>query len=115
MAPPPPPGDDFARAWNRLAVADRRRVRRLVRIGRPLADPNEAALAVDYAAFQRSRAWNRLFWFWFLPGVLVALGIAATIHPIVIGAVLALATQALFAQRNLTRVEKVNAGVLPSP
>lgn len=111
----PPPGDDFAREWNRLAVSDRRRVRRLVRMGRPLADPKEAAFAVDYATFQRSRAWNRLFWVWFLPGVLVALGIAATIHPIVIGAVLALATQALFAHRNLSRVEKVNAEILSSP
>ena len=90
---------------------DRLRVRRLVRLGRPVATPEEARLAVAYAAFQRSRVWFRLFWLWFVPGLFVALGIAARIHPLVVGVVLALAAQAAFTRRNLGRVEAVNAGV----
>lgn len=94
----------FATRWNALAVRDRRRMRRLVRLGRPLDDPQEAALAVEYARFQRARPWTRLFWVWFIPGLILALGIATQMHPIVIGAVLAMAAQAVFANRNLKRM-----------
>lgn len=93
----------FAARWNALCLRDRRRMRRLVRLGRPLDDPEEAALAVEYARFQRSRPWARLFWIWFVPGLVLALGIATRIHPVVIGMVLAMAAQAVFANRNLKR------------
>ena len=81
-------------------------------MGRPLDDRREAAVAVAYARFQRSRVWARLFWLWFLPGVFAALGVAANIHPVVVGAVLALAAQAAVAHWNLGRAERVNAEVL---
>lgn len=89
-------------------------MRRLVRIGRPLEGGAEAAIAAGYARFQRSRMWVRLFWLWFVPGLLVALAIAARIHPVVVGVVLALAAQAVYARWNLTRTERINAAVLGS-
>lgn len=104
--------EEFAQSWNALPAGDRRRLRRLVRLGRPLDDPDEAALAVGYAKFQRSRPWIRFFWLWFVPGLIVALGIATTLHPVVIGAVLALGGQAVFAQWNLRRAERLNAASL---
>jgi hypothetical protein len=107
-----PEGSAFLEAWNALPRPDRLRVRRLVRLGRPLADRDEATVGVAYARFQRSRPWARLFWLWFVPGLIVALGIAARIHPIVVGIVLALAAQAAFAHRNLARAEKNNAPIL---
>src|SRR5215210_796822 len=79
----------FADEWNSLPFADRRRLRRLVRIGRLPEDPEEARLASEFAAFQRTRMWWRYFWVWFVPGLLLALGVAVLIHPIVIGIVLA--------------------------
>lgn len=99
----------FLQAWAALPLRDRRRLRRLVRLGRPVADKPEAKLAISYARFQRSRAWVRFFWVWFVPGVFLALSIATQMHPIVIGVVLALAAQAVLAHRNLKRVEAVNA------
>lgn len=110
--PPIPEGDEFRDAWNSLTRPDRLRVRRLVRTGRPVDSRGEAALAVAYARFQRSRVWARLFWLWFVPGLIVALGVAATIHPIVVGMVLALGSQAVFTHWNLGRVERVNARLL---
>jgi hypothetical protein len=107
-----PEGGAFLEAWNELPRPDRLRVRRLVRLGRPLADRQEAVVGVAYARFQRSRPWTRIFWLWFVPGLVVALGIAAQIHPIVVGIVLALAAQAAFAHRNLGRAESTNAVVL---
>lgn len=112
MATDIPAGEDFREAWASLPRPDRLRVRRLVRLGRPLADPDEAAVGVAYARFQRARAWARLFWLWFVPGLVIAIGIAVRMHPIVVGVVLALAAQAVFAHRNLARVERVNAPVL---
>ena len=109
MAADIPERDDFIRAWNDLPRQARLRLRRFVRLGRPLEDDREAALAVAYARFQRSRPWSRLFWVWFVPGVVVALAIAGAIHPILIGVVLALGAQAVLTHRNLGRVERVNA------
>ncbi len=91
---------------------ERQRLRRVVRLGRALDTPEEAALAVGYARFQRTRIWSRLFWVWFVPGLVIALGIATQIHPVAIGIVVALAAQAVFARRNLGRVEKVNEALL---
>ncbi|MDQ6725883.1 MAG: hypothetical protein M3066_06940 [Actinomycetota bacterium] len=110
-----PEGEGFHDAWTSLSRADRSRLRRLVRMGRPLADGGEAAVAVAYARFQRSRLWVRLLWLWFVPGLLLALGIASRIHPVVVGAVLALAAQSVYAHRNLSRVERTNAALLGLP
>ena len=107
-----PEGEEFQQAWNRLPRRDRLRLRRLVRLGRPVDDAREAPVAVAYARFQRSRIWARMFWLWFLPGLFLALGVAVRIHPMVVGAVLALGAQAVFAHRNLNRVERVNADLL---
>lgn len=104
--------DAFIRDWNALARFDRSRLRRLVRLGRPVANPEEARLAVAYAGFQRRRLWTRLFWLWFVPGVLLALTIAAQLHPILVGVVIMLAAQGAFAWFNLRRVERVNAALL---
>ena len=48
------------------------------------------------------------------PGLLFAIGVAVTIHPIVIGVVLAFAGQAILVRRNTGRAEAVNAAA-PSP
>src|SRR5206468_9685306 len=90
--------DAFLQGWNNLGKRDQLRIRRLVRLGRPLDDPDEARLAIAYASFQRSRPWTRMFWLWFVPGLVVAIGVATQLHPIVIGIVIALATQAVFAR-----------------
>ena len=102
-------------------MSERRRIRRLVRVGRPVETREEAGLAMVFAAYQRTRPWFRLFWYWFIPAVFVALVAAASIHPILVGIVLASAGSALLAHRNFKRVAKVNAGLLdattdrPSP
>jgi hypothetical protein len=103
---------DFLATWGELPRAERARIRRQVRLGRPFDYSGEARLGVEYANFQRSRVWVRMFWIWFLPGLLLSLGIAAQIHPIVIGIVIALAAQAVFARRNLARVELINSDLL---
>ena len=105
----------FLQEWNALARRDKLRLRRLARLGRPMASAAEARLAVAYGRYQRSRVWARMFWLWFTPGIVMALGVAVRIHPIVVGVVLALAAQAVFARRNLGRVERVNADVLGGP
>src|SRR5438067_13091542 len=71
---------EFIEAWNALDRQNRLRIRRLVRLGRPV-EPDEAKVAAAYAAFQSARPWARLFWFWFVPGLLVAIAVASTIHP----------------------------------
>lgn len=45
----------------------------------------------------------RLFWVWFVPGILVALAIAGSIHPLMIGVALALGAQAVLTNFNLRR------------
>jgi hypothetical protein len=45
----------------------------------------------------------------------LALVAAGAIHPVLIGVVLALASQALFARRNLRRAEVVNGSLLGQP
>lgn len=107
-----PEQEAFAEAWAALPWKRRAHLRRMVRLGMPLADSEHVALGVAYARFQRGRIWARLFWLWFVPGLLLALGVALRIHPLVVGVVLALSAQAVFAHRNLGRVEQVNAAVL---
>ena len=94
----------FADDWNALPFAERRRLRRLVRLGRLPDDPADAELAMAFAAHQRTRLWWRLFWLWFVPGLVLALGVALLIHPIVIGIVLASAGQALLTRHNATKI-----------
>lgn len=108
----PAPEAEFLAAWRALPRADRLRIRRLVRLGRPLASVEETELAAGYAAFQRSRIWFRVFWLWFVPGLFLALGVATQIHPLMIGVVLALAAQAVFARRNLGRAARTPAVAL---
>ena len=110
-----PEGDAFVERWNALDRRDRLRMRRLVRLGRPMSDRTEAELAVAYARFQASRPWARMFWVWFVPGLVLALATAGATRPILIGVVLALAAQALFARRNLRRAEAINAALLDRP
>jgi hypothetical protein len=108
-----PEGEAFRLEWTALPRRDRVRVRRLVRLGQPV-DRRDAAVAVAYARFQRTRIWARMFWLWFVPGMVLALGAAAQVHPVMVGVVLATAAQALLAHRNLSRVERVNAAILDS-
>jgi hypothetical protein len=102
----------FTTQWNALERRERLRLRRLARLGRPADDSRQAALLVEYARFQRTRFWARLFWVWFIPGVIVALGIAARIHPLLIGVVLALSAQAVLTWWNLRRAEKINVALV---
>ncbi len=106
------PEIDHAEQWNQLDAGTRRRLRRLVRVGRPVDTPEEAQLAMAFAEYQRTRFWFRRFWFWFIPALLVALVAAASIHALVVGMVLASAGSAVLAHRNFSRVEKVNAALL---
>jgi len=100
----------FLEEWGALPLAERRRIRRLVRLGRPL-EPGVAGVGVAYARFQSSRIWARAFWLWFIPGIVIALNVAVRIHPLLVGVVLALAAQAWWAHRNARRAEQINAKV----
>jgi len=96
----------FTEEWNALSLRDRRRLRRMVRIGRLPEDADEVRLAEDFAVHERTRLVWRAFWFWFVPGMIVALGVALTIHPIVVGIVLASGAQALVVRRNAGRIAR---------
>ena len=62
-----------------------------------------AHLAPTYARYQLERPWMRFFWLWFVPGMLLALGATATIHPILVGVALALGAQAVWAYFSLRK------------
>jgi hypothetical protein len=114
---PPTPSDDqaaFIEVWNATPAAERRQIRRLVRIGRPVETVEQAPLAVGFAEYQSTRSWWRLFWFWFLPAVAIALIAAVNIHPIVIGIVLGGAASAFMIRRNFKRVRIINKDLLES-
>src|SRR4051812_23180741 len=96
----------FILRWNELDRRERKRVRRLARLGSAGADAEEASLLAAYARAQHNRPWMRAFWVWFVPGVIMALSIASRLHPILVGIVLALAGQAVFARRNLRRAAR---------
>lgn len=106
-----PEGQEFFDAWHALDATAQRRIRRLVKIGRPV-EPAEALLAVGYARFQAKRPWQRFFWFWFVPGLLLALGIGITIHPVVVGLVIGMAVVGARTHVNLTRAEAINRKAL---
>ncbi|MGH3524075.1 MAG: hypothetical protein ACRDU4_14960 [Mycobacterium sp.] len=106
MSPPVPEANHFSVTWNALPRRARAQIRRQVRLGRAVADPELADVAAGYASFQASRVWQRLFWLWFVPGLVLALGVAGQIHPVVIGVVLAMGAQAAYAHRNLAKAAR---------
>jgi hypothetical protein len=112
---PSTPSDDqaaFIATWNALPKAERRQIRRLVRIGRPVEHEDQAPLAVGFADYQASRPWWRYYWFWLVPAVVIALIAAVNIHPIVIGIVLGGMATAIMIRRNFKRVRVINAEFL---
>jgi hypothetical protein len=96
----------FIEHWNALDRPSRMRLRRLVRLGRSIDEPDLARLAASYASYQTSRPWIRYFWVWFVPGILLALSIAASVHPAFVGVTLALGAQAVLANVNLRRTAR---------
>ena len=102
----------FAATWNALDKDERRQIRRLVRIGQPQETPEQAELAIGFAAYQRSRPWYRFFWLWLVPVVVAGLIAGANLHPVVIGLVLGFVVVSVMARRNFKRAAKVNAPVL---
>jgi hypothetical protein len=100
--------DAFAQAWNDLEPRERAHLRRLVRMGRRIDDPALAPLATQYAQRQRARPWVRFFWVWFIPGALIAVAAASRVHPVLVGAALVLAGEAVFAYFNLRK--RANSG-----
>jgi hypothetical protein len=112
MAKAPVVDADFAAEWNSLEKAERRQIRRLVRIGRPQESADHARLAMAFAAYQRSRAWYRFFYLWIAPILVAGLVAGVNLHPIFIGMVLGGAAVAYMSRRNYKRADKINAPVL---
>jgi hypothetical protein len=75
-------------------------------MGRPIDSPELAHLAPEYARWQMRRPWMRLFWLWFVPGILVVLAFSASIHPVVVGITIALGAQAVWAWFSLRKVAR---------
>jgi hypothetical protein len=96
----------FATEWNALERSDRLRVRRLVRMGRSVDPPELQPLATEYARWQMQRPWMRFFWLWFVPGMFVAVGVAASIHPVFLGIGIALGAQSVWAWFNLRKMAR---------
>ena len=118
MAKTPAVDTEFAAEWNSLEKAERRQIRRLVRIGRPQETVAEARLAVAFAAYQRSRAWYRFYFLWIVPVAVAGLIAGMNIHPIVVGMVFGAVVLSFMTRRNFTRTEVINAPVLsgePAP
>jgi hypothetical protein len=112
MAKAPVVDAGFAAEWNSLEKAERRQIRRLVRIGRPQETADHARLAVAFAAYQRSRAWYRFFYLWIAPLAVAGLVAGLNLHPIFIGMVLGGLAIAYMSRRNYKRAETINASVL---
>ena len=102
----------FAAEWNSLDKAERRQVRRLVRIGRPQETAEHARLGTAFAAYQRSRAWYRFFWLWIVPLAVAGMVAGLNLHPLVIGMVLGAVAVAYMNRRNYKRADVINAPVL---
>jgi hypothetical protein len=96
----------FGAEWNALGRSERLRLRRLVRLGRSVDEPGLARLAPGYAQWQLQRPWMRVFWIWFVPGIVFVLGVAAQIHPVLVGATIALGAQAVWAYFNLRKAAR---------
>lgn len=111
-APRSLPDPSFVDQWNGLDKDHRKQIRRLVRVGRPQETPADAVLAVGFADHQRARLWYRFFWLWFPLLVLGGLYAAMSIHPLVVGMMLAVAANAFLVRWNFARTSKVNAPLL---
>ncbi len=112
--PEVPRGAPFLEAWNALDKTDRIYVRRMVRTGQRFK-PGEGDLArmgVAYSRYQLSKPWQRLFWLWFLPALVVSFSAGLRIHELAAGAVLGAALLAWNARRSLKRSQTVNASLL---
>ena len=96
----------FASEWNALDRSERLRIRRLVRMGRPVEPPELSHLARGYARWQMQRPWMRFFPFWFTPGIVIVLGVTAQIHPILVGVTIALGAQAVWAYISLRKIAR---------
>ena len=105
-ATPTVPDPAFVEAWNALDPGDRRKLRRLVRMGRRPEEPQLTALVGPYARAQMLRPWMRFFWLWFIPGLVIVLPIAAQVHPIFVGVVIALAAQSAYAWFQLRKAAR---------
>ena len=81
-------------------------MRRLVRMGRRVEEPDLSTLATRYACYQMQRPWMRFFWLWFVPGMFLALGATASIHPLLVGVMIALGAQAVWAYVSLRKVAR---------
>ena len=95
----------FAAEWNALDKPTRRQIRRLVRIGRPQENADDARMAVGFAAYQRTRPWFRFFWSWFTPLMVAGVVAGFAVHPIIIGMVLAAAGNAYLVRRAFKKTE----------
>ncbi|MEO5680020.1 MAG: hypothetical protein ABIS47_10165 [Acidimicrobiales bacterium] len=109
---PAPAADPGALAYNDLPRVEQKLLRRTVRMGRPMASRDEAGMAVAFARYQRTQPWYKLFWVLFIPGLVVSLAVASTLHLAVVGIVLAVAAQGAWGWISLRRVEKVNRHLL---
>jgi hypothetical protein len=98
----------FAAKWNSLERSDRLQLRRLVRMGRKIDEPELAPLAPAYARWQLQRPWMRFFWLWFVPGIFIVLGVAAQLHPILVGVTIALGAQAVWAYISLRKLARTS-------
>ncbi|MSZ93736.1 MAG: hypothetical protein F2584_06595 [Actinobacteria bacterium] len=102
----------FAAEWNALDKPTRRQIRRLVRIGRPQENADDARMAVGFATYQRSRAWFRFFWLWFTPLMVAGVIAGFAVHPIIIGMVLAAAGNAYLVRRAFKKTDWLNEPLL---
>ncbi len=96
----------FGAEWNSVDPSDRRRVRRTVRMGRQVEPRELTPIATGYARWQMQRPWMRFFPLWFVPGIFVALGAAAQVHPILVGVTIALGAQAVWAYVSLRKIAR---------
>lgn len=102
----------FIDEWNSLDKMRRRQIRRLVRIGKEQENVADAKLAVQFAAYQRSRAWYSKFWLWFVPLVIAGFVAGLALHPIVLGMIAGVAGNAILVRRSFKRADWVNEQLL---
>ncbi|MEY4130869.1 MAG: hypothetical protein RLZZ31_993 [Actinomycetota bacterium] len=102
----------FIDEWNSLDKMRRRQIRRLVRIGKEQENVADAKLAVQFAAYQRSRTWYSKFWLWFVPLVIAGFVAGLALHPIILGMIAGVAGNAILVRRSFKRADWVNEQLL---
>lgn len=109
-----PEGPIFLEQWNRLPKTDRVYVRRMVRTGQRFkaGEKELARMGVAYSRYQMSKPWQRLFWIWLPPALVLAFSAGMRIHELIAGAVLGAALLAWSARRNLKRAKAINGTLL---